>query len=75
MDFVTILVAVVTGAVLAGIISGIMNDIKDKLKDPPPRVVIKKGSRTLETFILTNDQLDKLRRELKGNAAQNAVNN
>jgi len=79
MDLVTIPVAIATGAVLAVLISDWLDIIKDKLKDPPPRVVIKKGSRTIETFFLTNDQLDRLRRELEeeyqGNAAQSAVNN
>ena len=79
MDLVTIPVAIATGAALAALSSVLLDIIKDKLKDPPPRVVIKKGSRTIDTFIVTNDQVDKLRRELKegyqGNAPQSVVNN
>lgn len=79
MDLITIPVAIATGAALAALSSVLLDIIKDKLKDPPPRVVIKKGSRTIETFFLTNDQLEKLQRELKegyeGSAAQSAVNN
>lgn len=79
MDLVTIPIAIATGAALAALSSVLLDIIKDKLKDPPPRVVIKKGSRTLETFFLTDDQLERLRKELEegyqGNAPQSAVNN
>lgn len=79
MDLITIPVAIATGAVLAVLISDWLGIIKDKLKDPPPRIVIKKGSRTIDTFFLTNDQLERLQQELKegyeGSAAQSAVNN